>query len=365
MNMLACLAPNGQNVFRGSERCSRLLVGTLSGLAVLERSGAEWQMAGKKLDGLHISSTAYEPKHRGLFAGVHEGVVYFSGDEGLTWEPRSNGLSVQHVFSLAYAEPPSGVVIYAGTEPAALFKSHDYGQHWEELPALRGVPDIDKWRFPAPPHLGHTKTLAFDTRDLNHIYAGVEQGALLETTDGGHSWHELDDYSKPDDDVYKDIHQVLLRPSNPDEIFMTGGMGLYHSTDRGRHFEHLTGRDFRIAYPDQLIISPLDDKVLFMAGSSSNPGAWRQSHHANSTVMRSRDAGKPWELASRGLPEDMRANIEAMSVYSWPGGFALFAGTTDGDVFCSEDGADSWTRIAQLPPVSKGGHFRPLQATAA
>src|SRR5579859_3888704 len=111
--MLACLAPNGQNVFRGSDRCSRLVVGTLSGLAVLERSGSNWAVTGKKLEGMHISCTAYEPKHRGLFAGVHEGGVYFSNDEGSSWEPRSNGLTVQHAFTLAYAEPPSGVVIYA------------------------------------------------------------------------------------------------------------------------------------------------------------------------------------------------------------------------------------------------------------
>lgn len=365
--MLACLAPNGQNVFRGSSPCTRLLVGTLSGLAVLERSGpgSSWTVASKKLDGLHISSMAYEPKHRGLFAGVHGGVVYFSSDEGLTWEPRSRGLTIEHVFSLAYAEPPSGVVIYAGTEPASLFKSHDQGQSWQELGALKGVPGTDKWSFPAPPHSGHTKTLAFDPRDHNHIYAGVEQGALLETTDGGNTWRELDDYSKPDDAVYKDIHQVLLRPSNPDEIFMTGGMGLYHSADGGRTFEHLTGRDFRIGYPDQLVFSPEDDRVLFMSGSSKSPGSWRQSHHASATIMRSSDSGRTWEPAGRGLPEDMRANIEAMAAYSWPSGYALFAGNTDGEIFCSEDKGESWTTIAQLPPVSKGGHFRNLQAAAA
>ena len=363
--MLACLAPNGQNVFKGSGPCSRLVVGTLDGLKVLERGAAGWSVSATRLDGLHISCTAYEPKHRGLFAGVHEGTVYFSADEGLTWEPRGNGLTINHIFTLGYAEPPSGVVIYAGTEPAALFKSHDYGQSWQELPALRGVPDTDKWCFPAPPHQGHTKTLAFDPRDLTHIYAGIEQGALLESTDGGYSWAELDDFSKPDDLVYKDVHQIFLRPTNPEEIFMTGGMGLYHSTDRGRHFEHLTNRGFRIGYPDQLVFSPEDDRVIFMSGSSSNPGSWRQSHHASSTIVRSRDGGRTWEEANNGLPKDMRANIEAMSLYSWSGGYALFAGNTDGDIFLSENRGESWTTIAHLSPVSKGGHFRPLQATAA
>ena len=137
--MLACLAPNGQNVFRGSGPCTRLIVGTLKGLTILERDGGSWSAKGKALEGQHISSMAYEPKHRGLFAGVHEGGVHFSSDEGLSWQPRGRGITINHVFSLAYAEPPSGAVIYAGTEPAALFKSHDQGQSWQELPALRGA----------------------------------------------------------------------------------------------------------------------------------------------------------------------------------------------------------------------------------
>ena len=82
--------------------------------------------------------------------------------------------------------------------------------------------------------------------------------------------------------------------------------------------------------------------------------------------MRTRDAGKTWELADKGLPQKMRANIEAMTVVGYPGGFTLFAGNTDGEVFCSENGADSWTTIASgLKPISKGGHFRNLQAVAA
>ena len=97
-----------------------------------------------------------------------------------------------------------------------------------------------------------------------------------------------------------------------------------------------------------------------------NPGTWRQSHQADSTVMRSRDGGRNWEPAGRGLPEHMRGNIEAMSMAIYVDRFSLFAATTDGDIFASHDGAESWTRIAsELAPVSKVGHYMPLRATAA
>lgn len=357
--MTACLSPNGLNRYAAA---ARLFVGTVDGVAVLEREGTRWRVAAPVLPGKHISALLYESSRGGLFAGVHRGGLYFSADGGQSWESRMQGLTVEHVYSLSW----DGARLYAGTEPAHLFRSADYGQSWQELPALRGVPGIDTWMFPAPPRDAHLKCLAIDPRGPARMYAGIEQGALLLTTDGGQSWRELDSYARPDDEVYKDVHLAMLRPSNPDEIFMTAGMGLYHSPDRGQNWEHLSNRRARVGYPDQFQFSPADDRVLFMAGAALNPGTWRQSHRADSTVMRSADGGRTWVEAGRGLPEHMAANIEAMAVAGSAAGFELFLGTTDGDVYVSDNGADSWSRIATgLAPVSKGGHYVPLQGTAA
>jgi photosystem II stability/assembly factor-like uncharacterized protein len=114
------------------------------------------------------------------------------------------------------------------------------------------------------------------------------------------------------------------------------------------------------------LFSPLDDQVVFMAGAHTGPGTWRDTHDADATIGRSRDGGRTWEIIDNGLPEHMRGNIEALSMAVWPGGFTLFAGTTDGDVFASEDGGERWSRIAAgLAPVSKGGHYVPLTAAGA
>jgi hypothetical protein len=57
----------------------------------------------------------------------------------------------------------------------------------------------------------------------------------------------------------------------------------------------------------------------------------------------------------------MTANLEAMCMYTWPGGFNMFSGTTDGKVYFTEDGAENWRLIAgELAPVSKVAHFRLL-----
>ena len=359
----ACLAPNGMNVYRGNVAPTRLLVGTAKGVSMLERApGKDWANAGLVLDGPHISSLAIEPVRGGVFAGVHGGGVFYSGDQGRTWEERSQGITVPHVFSVNCTVENGEPVVYAGTEPVSGFRSRDEGRTWEELPGLADMPGKEKWMFPMPPHVAHVKTVTIDPRDPKTLYMGVEQGGLFKTRDGGNTWRELDSYSKPEDEAYRDTHQVVLRPNHPDEVYMTSGNGLYRSTDGGETWTRLTERNsFRIGYPNQLIFSPEDDRTMYMCGSLSNPGTWIRLHTADATVMMSRDLGETWTIVARGLPEPMTPNLEAMSLYARPDGFDLFGGTTDGKVWFSDDRAQSWRQIAgELAPVSKVAHFRLL-----
>jgi photosystem II stability/assembly factor-like uncharacterized protein len=361
--MTVCLSTNGMNVYRANSEPTRLLVATAGGLSIFqrERPGAAWQNDGTALRELHPSALLFEPSGNGLFAGIHNGGLYFSGDDGATWERRTNGLTIEHVFSLRAV----GRTVLAGTEPVSLFKCLDYGLSWQELPTIHQVPNTDKWTFPGPPHIAHTKSMAIDPRDSNVMYVGVEQGALLTTTDGGASWREIDSYYTAEDRWYRDIHQVVLRPSNPDEIYMNTGIGFYHSPDRGQTWDHRTGPDSRIGYPDQLVFSPIDDNVLFISGARRDPTTWRTSGTADAIVLKSQDGGRSWQEAGAGLPSPMRHNIEAMSVAAYPGGFALFIGDTGGNVYCSEDQATSWSLIAGgLAPISKGGHYRAFVTAA-
>lgn len=358
--MVACLSPNGLNVYQGSAEPTSLFVATVEGVALLQRDARGWRCRGLRLEGKHISALLFEPERGGLFAGVHGGGLYRSLDLGETWERRDAGLPEDHVFSLGCARSAESI-LYAGTEPPSLAESRDYGETWAELSALREVPGRERWFFPGPPHVAHTKSIAFDPRDANHMYVAVEQGALLETTDGGRSWTELSGYARPDDPFYHDVHLVVPVPTNPDELFLTTGVGLYHSTDGGRAWERLTASDFRIGYPDHFIVSPLDSDMVFMAGASKDPTTWRTSGTAEGIVMRSRDSGRSWHPPKSGWSPSLRANVEAMSIAAFGAGFTLFAGTTDGVVYVSTDAAERWSIAASVPPISKVGHYKLLR----
>ena len=362
--MVVCLSPGGPNVHSSDGPPEELAIATTEGVVFLSRSGkgGVWQEGRRALDDKHIHVLWIEPTRGILFAGTHGDGIYASSDGGRTWDQRNEGLRSLDIYCMESLRVNGRLKLYVGTEPAHLFISTDFGESWQELPAVRDVPDTDRWWFPAPPHIAHVKHIAFDPRDSLKVFVSVEQGALLKSDDGGKTFREVTSYIKPDDEIYRDIHRILISPSNPDTLYFTGGMGLYHSQDAGETWEHLIPRSYRIGYPDALLFSPFDEKVMFMAGAKYSPGPpWRQADHTHAAIARSSDGGRTWQILSDGVPEDIHGNIEAMSICSWPTGFGIFAGTTDGEVFASDDQGEHWSSIVQgLAPVSKDGHHKGL-----
>ena len=213
------------------------------------------------------------------------------------------------------------------------------------------MPSVGDWMFPAPPHVAHVKHITFDPRSAETIYASVEVGGAFKSTDGGQSWRQLSGF-------FEDVHRMMVTAARPDDLVMGNGIGVYRSGDAGETWEQLTDRSARIGYPDAVIIHPRQPDTVFMAGAICGPGQWRQTKTADARVARSRDGGRRWEYLEGGLPLEARANIETITLETYPGGYALFAGTTDGEVFFSDDEGEHWATIAEgLPPIAKHGHI--------
>lgn len=355
------LSPNGQNTTTGDGPATRMRIATLDGVCTLERDGATWRVAGRTLAGRHVGSLIVEPRSGKLYAGCHkDGGLWVSDDgAGAEWRELTAGLNHRHIYSLARRDVGGAVTLFAGTEPAALYKSDDLGESWTELPSLAAWPARDKWTFPPPPHWAHVKGTYFHPDQPKTIFALVEQGAMLKSTDDGESWVELDDYSEPDDEAYRDVHRMLLHPDDPDRIYLATGVGLYVSADGGRSWDRRTTRDDRIGYPEFLFLHPDNPGLLYMAGAGLNPGRWRETRIAYAGVQTTTDEGRTWRELDDGLPKPAAAAFEAMALHSWPGGFQLVIGTATGEIYLSEDEGASWQRIAEnVSPVSKDGHYR-------
>lgn len=339
-----------------------LLVATLRGMHVFERgsAGESWRPTRRALEHLHVSALLYEPKSGLLFAGAHgNGGLWVSSDLGLTWAARGTGIAGGHIYTLAAQETNAGVVLYAGTEPSALYRSTDLGLSWVEIKEMMTVPGQEKWTFPPPPHVAHVKNVAFHPAEPETLYVCIEQGALLKTVDGGKTWTEPRSYESENDKFYHDNHRVLIRRSNPAQLFMCGGEGLHYSADAGETWRHLMTRADTIGYPDAMFIDPRNENTLYLGGPGNAPRDWAAKKSADATVLRSTDGGETWQAIRNGLPAEIIGNIEGMGLYHWGDRIMLIAGTATGEVYATEDEGANWYVVSdELPPVSKGGHYR-------
>ena len=368
------ISHGGSNVYSSPSPSDEVWVGTKDGMVLIRRKGTDkWWVAHQALRGLHISSIILEPESGLLLAGAFFGSVHASEDGGKSWERRDNGLTVPDVYSLAWVRLNGRVRLYAGTEPACLFSSEDLGRHWTELPSLHSVPSASKWSFPVAPHVAHTKFITFDPYDPNSVYACIEQGALLKSSDSGKSWIELNavgfyrDKNRPAEQFY-DVHKALIDPRDPKKIYVTGGAGLYVTPDGGGHWEQWKSSDWaEDVYPDGLVLNPRQPDVMFVSAAEHNPARWRASGtpgYAGGRIHRSKDAGRTWKRLGNGLPERMQHEFGALCLESCNDSYSVFAATTGGDVYWSEDGGDHWSLIISgLTPISKKGHERLLAAS--
>ena len=282
--------------------------------------------------------------------------MFISSDGGKSWETRDLGEGVTDVYSLEAVPGVNNARIYVGTQPARLFFSDDLGASWTERPALTQVPSTERWTFPAPPHIAHTKHMNYDKADPKTLYISIEQGGLLRS-------------KEPERPSRSSTGWTMTSTASSSRAATGTSPAATAFTPRqlGGGWEHRTTRDHEIGgYPDQLVYRPSSPNTLFIASAQHGPGSWRESHNAGARISRSDDAGRSWTVLANGLPDRMQGNVEAMIIEETPSSCRLLAATTAGEVYASEDGGTNWSVVVDgLAPISKAGHYRNLAVATA
>lgn len=201
-----------------------LVIGTTGGVAFLRGGPSAWESLFGSLEGEDVSVLRHHPGKAGtIFAGTYGNGLFRSDDGGKSWVRRDAGQP--HLRTVAF-DPEDPETVYAGTEPAELYRSRDGGETWSSV-GLQGLPEAPSWSLPYSPRAGALRALLVPAGRTGLIYAGVEQGGLVKSEDGGRSW------TVTENGVHKDIHSLFLDEENPEILYAATGGGFFRTRDGG------------------------------------------------------------------------------------------------------------------------------------
>ena len=143
-----------------------LIVATGHGIVTYERDERAWCARAHGLDGQNVTSAI--AREGVILAGTTNG-VFRSDDSGKQWHAASDGLHTRHVRWMAF-HPDLSDYEFVGTEPAAIFVSHNGGVTWRECPEVAQLRDEHGWMLPYSPEAGFVSGFTFHSK---RAYAAV------------------------------------------------------------------------------------------------------------------------------------------------------------------------------------------------
>ena len=358
----------------------RALIGTRKGAFILTSDGKRerWEVSGPHFAGFEIYHLKGSPVDSDrLYASQSSDwfgqLVQRSNDGGKTWEPVGNkfvydGIPGTHQwydgtphpweFKRVWHFEPSlddPDTVYAGVEDAAMFRTTDGGQNWEELSGLRGHGSGPRWAPGAGGMCLHT--IIIDPTNPKRMFIAISAAGAFRTEDGGTTWQPINQGLRsqhipdPTADVGHCVHRLAIHRSRPQVLFMQKHWDVMRSDNGGDTWQEVSGNlptDFGFV----IDVHAHEPETVYVVPIKSDSEHYPLDGHLR--VYRSKNGGNEWEALTKGLPQNnCYVNVlrEAMAVDSLDS-CGIYFGTTGGQVYASANAGDTWSAIVRdLPPV--------------
>jgi photosystem II stability/assembly factor-like uncharacterized protein len=379
----------------------RVLVGTRKGAFILTSDGKreKWEVSSPFFAGweiYHMKGSAADPNriYVSQTSGWFGQVIQRSNDGGKTWEipgggrapgPEDFGKKAPNKFAYD-TSPETGKpltthqwydgsqhpwefkrvwhmepslkdpdMVYAGIEDAAIFQSTDGGNGWHELSGLRGHGTGPQWQPGAGGMCLHT--IVLDPSNPQRMWIAISAAGAFRTDDGGKTWKPINNglrslyIPNPEAEVGHCVHHIAMNPKRPGVLFMQKHWDVMRSDNAGENWKEVSG-NLPTDFGFVIDVNTNEPETIYVVPIKSDSEHF--VHDGKLTVYRSRTGGNEWEPLTKGLPQkDCYVNVlrDAMAVDSLDK-CGIYFGTTGGQVYCSADAGDSWNPIVRdLPAV--------------
>jgi photosystem II stability/assembly factor-like uncharacterized protein len=180
------------------------------------------------------------------------------------------------------------------------------------------------------------------------IFAALEVGGVMRTTDGGETWKDCSPdlirlaqqphlkskiVSDTSDEGMLDGHAIAINPADPDAVIVAVRMGLFRTADDGDSWQDMeVGRFSPTTYGRDIKASPSEPGTLYSAlsvAAASKDGA----------VYRSQDKGQTWKRFDK---VQVHGTIMSVALHQSDPKQVYLGARYDGEVFGTQDGGATW-----------------------
>jgi hypothetical protein len=339
-----------------------VLVGTATGAFILASDGErrEWSRRGPLTDGERpVGYVTRDLADGALYAAGFgpEGVpaVGRSEDLGESWIWSSQGLTagaghpeVRQVWTIL----PTLGGLYAGVDPAGLFRSDDRGRTWRPVGmSLLDHPTANGWRGGKGGLCLHS--IVPQSANPDRLWVAIAGGGVMFTEDAGLTWEPRNPpVGDPGGPLGLRVQRLEISAGDEPILYQQNHLGVFRSFDGGKIWEDVTG-DLPSRFGFPLALHPREPGTLYVIPHFHGPNR-RYIAGERAAIWRGVDGGRRWEKLSAGLPrgpelvEVLRQGLATDSLA--PAG--VYFGTTDGRLFASADDGNTWSTLASdLPSI--------------
>lgn len=348
-----------------------LMIGTRKGLWLASSDDrSDWKVTGPHFPMEEVYSVLLD--RRGatprLLAGCSSSwfgpQVRRSDDLGETWQetpngairfPDDTGQALARVWQLVPGVTDD--MVWAGTEPGAIFRSTDRGETFELVRGLWDHPHRPEWNEGFGGQAFHT-ILPHPT-DGDRVLAAISTGGVYRTEDGGDTWQASNAGVKaefmPGERSYPEfgqcVHKVARDSGDAERFYLQNHGGVYRSDDGGASWNDIApGLPAEFGFA--MVAHPSKSETAYTFPIADAGARWPVDGKAR--VWRTTDAGASWSALGDGsLPDDFYAAVMRDAMCADDEDLAgLYFGSRNGVVWGSADEGESWRQlVADLPDV--------------